>query len=50
MRKLKLILIILLLIDDNNNNNNNNNNNIDTGKSILIKGDNDELNKKRRIN
>jgi hypothetical protein len=26
------------------------NNNIDTGKSISIKGDNDEINKKRRIN
>jgi len=27
-----------------------NENNVDTGKSVLIKGDNNELNKKRRIN
>lgn len=33
-----------------NNNVSINENNVDTGKSVLIKGDNNELNKKRRIN
>ena len=42
------------LADDNTIRKDNNvsvkENNVDTGKSVLVKGDNNELNKKRRIN